>query len=189
MASLSRPTTPSSHGFYRQFPMTSVVTPSQNSNGMASNRPVITSPTHSMASNPHSTPQSQQTNNLNNSQNKSLPKPNLNNNNLFNSKPTSESGPLPPKRIESKVTESNKSGLNSLKPVSEQPTPSILKETKDLPTPSSTPTTARKTRRRSNLFPPLTNKKHLEEKYKNGELGSGRAIPVCLSSLNQFICN
>lgn len=45
----------------------------------------------------------------------------------------------------------------------------------DLPTPSSTPTTSRKTRRRSNLF----NTKKGEEKLKNGgDFGSGRAIPL-----------
>ncbi|XP_054279813.1 centaurin-gamma-1A isoform X2 [Macrosteles quadrilineatus] len=48
--------------------------------------------------------------------------------------------------------------------------------TKDLPTPSSTPTTTRKTRRRSNLFNPS---KKGDEKLRNGgELGSGRAIPL-----------
>ncbi|XP_049842488.1 centaurin-gamma-1A isoform X2 [Schistocerca gregaria] len=47
---------------------------------------------------------------------------------------------------------------------------------KDLPTPSSTPTTSRKSRRRSNLFTPS---KKGEDKLKNGtELGSGRAIPL-----------
>ncbi|KOB72343.1 putative gtpase-activating protein centaurin gamma, partial [Operophtera brumata] len=45
---------------------------------------------------------------------------------------------------------------------------------KDLPTPSSTPTTSRKSRRRSNLFTP--SKK--DDRLKNGELGSGRAIPL-----------
>ncbi|KAI1280360.1 Centaurin-gamma-1A [Halotydeus destructor] len=51
---------------------------------------------------------------------------------------------------------------------------------KDLPTPASTPTTARKTKRRSNIFPNLSSskQKNLEEKSKNGELGSGRPIPV-----------
>jgi len=46
---------------------------------------------------------------------------------------------------------------------------------KDLPTPSSTPTTSRKSRRRSNLFTPS---KKGDDKLKNGELGSGRAIPI-----------
>ncbi|XP_059351406.1 centaurin-gamma-1A-like isoform X2 [Daphnia carinata] len=61
------------------------------------------------------------------------------------------------------------------------------KDGKDLPTPSSTPTTSRKSRRRSNLFTPSSSKK--EDKEKNdkdkaknsnggGELGSGRAIPI-----------
>ena len=51
---------------------------------------------------------------------------------------------------------------------------------KDLPTPSSTPTTTRKSRRKSNLFTPA---KKTEEKDKNkngdvGKVGSGRAIPI-----------
>lgn len=49
------------------------------------------------------------------------------------------------------------------------------KESKDLPTPSSTPTTSRKSRRRSNLFTPS---KKGDDKFKNGELGSGRTIPI-----------
>ncbi|PZC79929.1 hypothetical protein B5X24_HaOG215611 [Helicoverpa armigera] len=49
------------------------------------------------------------------------------------------------------------------------------KESKDLPTPSSTPTTSRKSRRRSNLFTPS---KKGDDRLKNGELGSGRAIPL-----------
>lgn len=45
---------------------------------------------------------------------------------------------------------------------------------KELPTPSSTPTTSRKNRRRSNLFTPSKN-----DKLKNGgDFGSGRAIPL-----------
>ncbi|EFX86787.1 hypothetical protein DAPPUDRAFT_44591 [Daphnia pulex] len=61
------------------------------------------------------------------------------------------------------------------------------KDGKDLPTPSSTPTTSRKSRRRSNLFTPSSSKKEDKEKSdkdkaKNsnggGELGSGRAIPI-----------
>lgn len=50
------------------------------------------------------------------------------------------------------------------------------KDQKDLPTPSSTPTTARKSRRRSNLFTPS---KKGDDKLKNvGDFGSGRAIPL-----------
>ncbi|KAL1500873.1 hypothetical protein ABEB36_006298 [Hypothenemus hampei] len=46
--------------------------------------------------------------------------------------------------------------------------------TKELPTPNSTPTTSRKNRRRSNLFTPSKN-----DKLKNGgDFGSGRAIPL-----------
>lgn len=51
----------------------------------------------------------------------------------------------------------------------------VTKDSKDLPTPSSTPTTSRKSRRRSNLFTPS---KKGDDKLKNGELGSGRAIPL-----------
>uniref|UniRef100_T1IUZ3 Gtpase-activating protein centaurin gamma n=1 Tax=Strigamia maritima TaxID=126957 RepID=T1IUZ3_STRMM len=55
------------------------------------------------------------------------------------------------------------------------------KDQKDLPTPSSTPTTTRKHRRRSNLFTvsslPLK-KGDEDKKVKNGEVGSGRAIPL-----------
>ncbi|XP_018015153.1 centaurin-gamma-1A isoform X2 [Hyalella azteca] len=48
---------------------------------------------------------------------------------------------------------------------------------KDLPTPSSTPTTSRKSRRKSNLFTP-SKKTEDKDKSKNGEVGSGRAIPI-----------
>ncbi|KAJ2952175.1 hypothetical protein O0L34_g4454 [Tuta absoluta] len=54
-----------------------------------------------------------------------------------------------------------------------QPAKSL--DSKDLPTPSSTPTTSRKSRRRSNLFTPS---KKGDDRLKNGELGSGRAIPL-----------
>lgn len=52
-------------------------------------------------------------------------------------------------------------------------------DSKDLPTPSSTPTQSRKTRRRSNLFNP----KNKEEEKKGStleaeKLGSGRVIPI-----------
>lgn len=54
-----------------------------------------------------------------------------------------------------------------------QPPP---KDPKDLPTPSSTPTASRKSRRRSNLFAPS---KKGDDKHKNGaDIGSGRAIPL-----------
>ncbi|XP_063230805.1 centaurin-gamma-1A isoform X2 [Bacillus rossius redtenbacheri] len=55
------------------------------------------------------------------------------------------------------------------------PAPGAKDKDKDLPTPSSTPTTSRKSRRRSNLFTPS---KKGDDRLKNGELGSGRAIPV-----------
>ena len=51
-------------------------------------------------------------------------------------------------------------------------------DSKDLPTPSSTPTQSRKNRRRSNLF---NNPKGKEDEKKTGEgekVGSGRAIPL-----------
>lgn len=47
-------------------------------------------------------------------------------------------------------------------------------DTKELPTPSSTPTTSRKSRRRSNLFIPSSKKPEV----KLSELGVGRAIPI-----------
>lgn len=56
------------------------------------------------------------------------------------------------------------------------PVSSSGKSDKDLPTPTSTPTTTRKNRRRSNLFIPSSKKQ--EEKLKNSEMGSGRAIPL-----------
>ncbi|KAG5891814.1 hypothetical protein JTB14_027776 [Gonioctena quinquepunctata] len=57
-----------------------------------------------------------------------------------------------------------------------QNTQNSSKDTKDLPTPNSTPTTSRKTRRRSNLFTPS---KKGDDKLKNGgDFGSGRAIPL-----------
>ncbi|XP_022238956.1 centaurin-gamma-1A-like, partial [Limulus polyphemus] len=55
--------------------------------------------------------------------------------------------------------------------------PTSTSKDKDLPTPSSTPTTSRKNRRRSNLFTPLK-KGEEEKKTKNGEVGSGRIIPL-----------
>lgn len=64
--------------------------------------------------------------------------------------------------------------LDNLQPLGPAP-PKDSKE-KDLPTPTSTPTTSRKSRRRSNLFIPSSKKN--DEKVKNGELGSGRAIPL-----------
>jgi len=47
----------------------------------------------------------------------------------------------------------------------------------DLPTPSNTPTSVRKNKRRSNLFTPSSKKGGAEEK-KCGEVGSGRSIPI-----------
>ncbi|OTF77663.1 centaurin-gamma-1A-like protein [Euroglyphus maynei] len=41
-----------------------------------------------------------------------------------------------------------------------------------------TPNTNRKNRRKSNLFTPLSNKTKNDDKYKNGEVGSGRTIPI-----------
>lgn len=92
--------------------------------------------------------------------------------------------PVPPKRVESKMDSiikpascgsesySNNSLLISGSSKSKD-------NSKDSTNPSLTPTTARKTRRRSNLFPQLSNKnKTLEEKNKNGELGIGRTIPL-----------
>ncbi|XP_054721553.1 centaurin-gamma-1A-like [Uloborus diversus] len=68
----------------------------------------------------------------------------------------------------------------------------VPKDSKDLPTPCSTPTTSRKTRRRSNLFPvskyiPLK-KCEDDKKNKNGEVGSGRVIPLRQGYLYKKSC-
>lgn len=63
--------------------------------------------------------------------------------------------------------------LNTLQTSTSFSVPSV-KDTKELPTPSSTPTTSRKSRRRSNLFIPSSKKSDV----KLSELGSGRAIPI-----------
>ncbi|RWS24940.1 Centaurin-gamma-1A-like protein [Leptotrombidium deliense] len=86
----------------------------------------------------------------------------------------SSSGPVPPLRVESKMDGSKTSVFTDTTPPHHQ-----TRDHKDLPTPTSTPNTTRKTRRRSNLFPQISNKnKALEELCRNGELGSGRVIPV-----------
>lgn len=68
------------------------------------------------------------------------------------------------------VSTSDHSGAEKMGP------PASTGKEKDLPTPTSTPTTTRKNRRRSNLFIPSSKKQ--EEKLKNSEMGSGRAIPL-----------
>uniref|UniRef100_A0A2R5L6I1 Putative gtpase-activating protein centaurin gamma n=1 Tax=Ornithodoros turicata TaxID=34597 RepID=A0A2R5L6I1_9ACAR len=55
--------------------------------------------------------------------------------------------------------------------------PSKEQPPREFTTPCSTPTTARKTRRRSNLFTPLK-KADEDKKLRNGEMGSGRVIPI-----------
>ncbi|XP_037960302.1 centaurin-gamma-1A isoform X2 [Teleopsis dalmanni] len=64
----------------------------------------------------------------------------------------------------------------SLVPLRESKDNSSGGGSKELPTPTSTPTTSRKSRRRSNLFIPSSKKG--EKDMKNGELGSGRSIPI-----------
>ena len=64
--------------------------------------------------------------------------------------------------------------LDNLQPLALAPGKDV--KDKDLPTPTSTPTTSRKSRRRSNLFIPSSKKG--DDKLKNNELGSGRAIPI-----------
>lgn len=66
--------------------------------------------------------------------------------------------------------------VENLQPLGLMPTATKDGKDKDLPTPTSTPTTSRKSRRRSNLFIPSSKKG--DDKLKNGELGSGRAIPL-----------
>lgn len=73
----------------------------------------------------------------------------------------------------------NNSGSEGLAPLSlvplREPKDNNSSGGKDLPTPTSTPTTSRKSRRRSNLFIPSSSKK---DKEKNGEVGIGRSIPI-----------
>ncbi|XP_023238333.1 centaurin-gamma-1A-like isoform X4 [Centruroides sculpturatus] len=69
---------------------------------------------------------------------------------------------------------------------SQQISNTVNKESKDIPTPCSTPTTSRKSRRRSNLFTPL--KKDDDKKLKNGEVGSGRYIPLRQGYLYKRSC-
>lgn len=75
----------------------------------------------------------------------------------------------------------NSSASEQLAPLSLVPLrekdPNSAVSGKDLPTPTSTPTASRKSRRRSNLFIPSSSKKG-EKEMKNGELGSGRSIPI-----------
>ena len=62
--------------------------------------------------------------------------------------------------------------------------PDNNKENKELPTPSSTPTSSRKNRRRSNLFTPSKKGGNPENPDKSGnggnnqQMGSGRSIPI-----------
>lgn len=73
--------------------------------------------------------------------------------------------------------QSNNVIVDNIQPIGIVPAvPSKDGKEKDLPTPTSTPTTSRKSRRRSNLFIPSSKKS--DDKLKNGELGSGRAIPI-----------
>ncbi|KAJ6224532.1 hypothetical protein RDWZM_003077 [Blomia tropicalis] len=79
--------------------------------------------------------------------------------------------PIAPKRSESiKLSNEN----NQFKvPMAEKEPP------KDQTTPAHTPSSTRKNRRKSNLFTPLSGKnKNLDEKFKNGEVGVGRTIPI-----------
>lgn len=89
------------------------------------------------------------------------------NNNVSKFTPPANSQPQPPPPP---VT------LDSVQPATGTTTTTTTKDGKDLPTPTSTPTTSRKSRRRSNLFIPSSKKG--DDKLKNGELGSGRAIPI-----------
>ncbi|XP_075231189.1 centaurin gamma 1A isoform X2 [Lycorma delicatula] len=73
--------------------------------------------------------------------------------------------------IENNILDNN--NVAKIPPSTLGPSDNLAPPPKDLPTPSSTPTT---TRRRSNLFTPS---KKGDDKLRNGcELGSGRAIPL-----------
>lgn len=101
--------------------------------------------------------------------------------NVFHT-PVKSSSPVPvaPKRSESiKLSSENQFKVPFQSLVAEQP--------KELPkqeqtTPVATPNISRKNRRKSNLFTPLKSKSS-DDKYKNGEVGVGRAIPVSGTTL------
>lgn len=101
--------------------------------------------------------------------------------NVFHT-PVKSSSPVPvaPKRSESiKLSSENTFKVPFQSLVVEQP--------KELPkqeqtTPVATPNISRKNRRKSNLFTPLKSK-NSDDKYKNGEVGVGRAIPVSVTTL------
>lgn len=70
-------------------------------------------------------------------------------------------------------------------PASKQPDYSVENKENNLATPSSTPTTSRKSRRRSNLFTPSKKNVDAEAQAKEGpqstdldKIGSGRSIPI-----------
>lgn len=80
--------------------------------------------------------------------------------------------PVAPKRSES-IKLSNENQFKVPPQLTEKELP------KEQITPAQTPNIVRKNRRKSNLFTPLSGKsKSYEDKYKNGEVGVGRAIPV-----------
>lgn len=101
--------------------------------------------------------------------------------NVFHT-PVKSSSPVPvaPKRSESiKLSSENQFKVPFQSLVVEPP--------KELPkqeptTPVATPNISRKNRRKSNLFTPLKSK-NSDDKYKNGEVGVGRAIPVSGTTL------
>lgn len=87
--------------------------------------------------------------------------------------------PVAPKRSESiKLSTENNQFKVPFQSLVEQPSKELPKEQT---TPLQTPNTSRKNRRKSNLFSgtPLSGKsKNADDKYKNGEVGVGRAIPI-----------
>lgn len=69
-------------------------------------------------------------------------------------------------------------GNSSIAPATSTTISSSQNANKDCSSIAQTPNSSRKNRRKSNLFTPLTNKNKNDEKYKNGEIGVGRTIPV-----------
>ncbi|KAF7491540.1 Putative Arf-GAP with GTPase, ANK repeat and PH domain-containing protein 7 [Sarcoptes scabiei] len=69
-------------------------------------------------------------------------------------------------------------GNSSIAPATSTTISSSQNANKDCSSIAQTPNSSRKNRRKSNLFTPLTNKNKNDEKYKNGEIGVGRTIPI-----------
>lgn len=103
---------------------------------------------------------------------------------------------LTPKRSESvktsaEVANNGRRLITALTPSSNNEGTKESKKKDDFSSPTFvspvTPVAVRKNRRKSNLFTPLSSKSKNEEKYKNGEVGSGRTIPVSILGLPSLV--